>query len=116
MMKISEKVLEDVVVLSLEGKLTGIESMGTIQERIRKLTTKQIKNVILDMSQVKWIDSTGLGELIAALSTTQKNGGNLVLTKIPDPVKSLLKMTNLIQIFDTYDEVEQALGNLKSQA
>ena len=64
------------------------------------------------MSQVKWIDSSGLGELISSLSTAKKIGGNLVLTNMPGPVQSLLKTANLIQIFDTYVDVEQALGEL----
>jgi len=112
MMKINDKIVDNVVVLSLEGKLSGIESKGKIRDRILKLTSKKIKNIIIDMSQVKWIDSSGLGELISSLSTTKKSGGNFVLTNIPGPVQSLLKTSNLIQIFDTYVDVEQALGIL----
>jgi anti-sigma B factor antagonist len=113
MMKINDKIVEDMGVLSLEGKLSGIDCAGIIQEKIQALSKKKIKNFILDMSQVNWIDSTGLGELIASLSSTKKKGGNLVLTDIPGPVQSLLEMTNLMQIFDTYLDVEKALSALK---
>lgn len=113
MMKINGKIVEDMGVLSLEGKLSGLESIGIIQEKIQELSKKKIKKFIIDLSQVKWIDSTGLGELIASLSSTKKKGGNLVLTNIPGPVQSLLEMTNLMQIFDTYLNVEKALSALK---
>ncbi|MFQ5823213.1 MAG: STAS domain-containing protein [bacterium] len=113
MIKISEKIVENVVVLSLEGKLSGLENRGKIQDKVRALTSKKKNNIIINLSHIKWIDSTGLGELIASLSTTKKNGGNLLLTNIPNPVQGLLKMTNLEQIFDTYDSVEHALEGLK---
>ncbi len=114
MIKIIEKVVDNVIVLSLEGKLSGSEDKGKIQDKIRNLTSKKRKNIIVDMSAIKWIDSTGLGELISCLSTTKQNGGNLLLTNIPDPVQSLLKMTNLEQIFDMYESVEKALDGLKA--
>lgn len=105
--------MENVVVLSLEGKLSGSDNRGKIQDKVHEFTSKKKNYVIIDLSHVKWIDSTGLGELISSLSTAKKNGGNLLLTHIPNPVKSLLKMTNLDQIFDTYDSVEHALEGLK---
>ncbi|MFQ5866338.1 MAG: STAS domain-containing protein [bacterium] len=113
MLKISEKTVDNLVVLSLEGKLSGLENRGQIQDRVRDLTSKKKNRIIINLSQIKWIDSTGLGELISSLSTAKKHGGNLVLANIPDPIKSLLKMTNLEQIFDTYESVERALHEMK---
>jgi anti-sigma B factor antagonist len=113
MMKIKEKTVDNVVVLSLEGKLSGIENRGKIQDKIRDLTSKKKSNVIINLSHIKWIDSIGLGELISSLSTAKKNGGNLLLANIPNPVQSLLKMTNLEQIFDMYESVEHALREIK---
>ncbi|MFQ5707904.1 MAG: STAS domain-containing protein [bacterium] len=117
MIKIYDRIVEeDIVVMSLEGKLSGLQGRGAIQEKLKRLSEdkkNKVKNVILNLSRVSWIDSTGLGELIASLSSIKKMGGNLVLADIPGPVESLLKMTNLHQIFDTYDDVETALGDLQ---
>jgi anti-sigma B factor antagonist len=113
MIKIIDKTVEGVAIYSLEGKLAGLEGRGMIQEKVHEAINNKIKHVILDLSKVMWIDSTGLGELIAALSSIKKNDGNLVLTNIQAPVQSLLKMTNLNQIFDMFDSVEQALAKLK---
>lgn len=115
MIKIIEKTVDKVAILSLEGKLTGLEGRGVIQDKVRDATAKgKIKHIILDLSKVMWIDSTGLGELIASLSSIKKadGGGTLVLASLQGPVQSLLKMTNLDQIFDIYENVETALAKL----
>ncbi|MFQ5650532.1 MAG: STAS domain-containing protein [bacterium] len=109
MIKIKEKMVGDVAICTIEGKLSGIEGKGQIQERIRELMGKDITKIILDLSKVSWIDSTGLGELIASLSSIKKKDGNMVLTNLQAPVQSLLKMTNLTQIFDAFEGVEDAL-------
>ncbi len=113
MIKIIDKSNENVAIFALEGKLTGFEGRGTIQDKVRETIKKKINHVILDLSKVTWIDSTGLGELIASLSSVKKNDGNLVLSNIQAPVQSLLKMTNLNQIFDTFNSIDHALSELK---
>ena len=113
MIKVIDRTIDEVAILALEGKLTGLEGRGVIQEKVRQSTTGKITNVVLDLTRVTWIDSTGLGELIASLSSIKKNGGNLVLTNIQAPVQSLLKMTNLDQIFETFDNVDDAVSELK---
>ncbi|MFQ5602606.1 MAG: STAS domain-containing protein [bacterium] len=112
MIKIIDKSNENVAIFTLEGKLTGLEGRGVIQDRVRDTIKKKLHNVILDLSKVTWIDSTGLGELIASLSSIKKVDGNLVLTNLQAPVQSLLKMTNLDQIFETYEDIEQALSKI----
>ena len=114
MIKIFETIHDKVAICRIEGKLSGIEGRGKIQERIRDLVRRDILKVILDMSKVNWIDSTGLGELIASLSSIKKKDGILVLSNLQSPVQSLLKMTNLTQIFDTYADTEDALKAFES--
>lgn len=114
MVKLIEQTINGVSVCKVEGKLSGFEGRGRIQEKIRELLGNDRIKIILDLSKVNWIDSTGLGELIASLSTVKKtDGGNLVLSNLQAPVQSLLKMTNLNQIFDVYDDVEEAVSELK---
>jgi len=114
MVKILEKIIEGVAVCKIEGKLSGFEDKGVVQNKIRDLLSKDVKNVILDLSKVNWIDSTGLGELIASLSSIKKEDGHMVLANIQGPVRSLLKMTNLNQIFEIFEDVDEALSNLKA--
>ncbi|MFQ5676594.1 MAG: STAS domain-containing protein [bacterium] len=113
MIKIIEKQIEDVAVCTIEGKLAGLDGKGKIQEKVHDLIENKIVKVILDLAKVNWIDSTGLGELIASLSSAKNKDGNLVLANLQDPVQSLLKMTNLDEIFETYENVELALEKLK---
>jgi len=112
MVKIIEKMVGDVAVCTIEGKLSGIEGKGQIQDKIRELMDRDISKIALDLGKVNWIDSTGLGELIASLSSIKKVDGNMVLSNIQAPVQSLLKMTNLTQIFDTFETVEDAITAL----
>lgn len=112
MIKIIQKDANHIVILAIEGKLTGLEERGVIQEKVRETAKGKVKHIILDLSKVMWIDSTGLGELISSLSSIKKIEGNLVLASLQAPVQSLLKMTNLDQIFEIHDSVESALAKL----
>lgn len=113
MVKIIDETIDKVAVCKIEGKLAGLDGKGKIQEKVKDLIDSKIVNIVLDLTKVNWIDSTGLGELIASLSSTKNKDGNLVLANLQGPVKSLLKMTNLNQIFDIYENVEEALDKLK---
>ncbi len=112
MFKIIDETIGEVSVCKIEGKLAGLDGRGKIQEKVKDLIDNKIVAVVLDLTKVNWIDSTGLGELIASLSSTKNSGGNLVLANLQGPVQSLLKMTNLNQIFDIYEDVEEALAKL----
>ena len=114
MIKVIDRTKDDVAIIIIEGKLSGFEGKGKIQDKIRDLIDNKINKIVIDLSKVSWIDSTGLGELIASLSSVKKDGGNLVLSNIQSPVQSLLKMTNLAQIFDTYESVDQAITEISA--
>jgi len=114
MVKIVEKSIGEVTICVIEGKLSGFEGKGLIQEKIRELTGRNANKIVLDLSKVNWIDSTGLGELIASLSSIKKTeGGNMVLSNLQAPVQSLLKMTNLTEIFDVYESYEDAVKSFE---
>lgn len=116
MLKIKHDIADGVWVLTLEGKLAGLEGRNVVQDKLKSLkkeTKSKGEHVVLDLGRVSWVDSTGLGELIAALSSVNKNGGKLVLANIPGPVQSLLNMTNLSEVFEVYDDLEEAVAKLK---
>ena len=113
MIKIIDEIIDQVEVCKIEAKVAGLAVKGIIHEKVKKLIDNKIVNVVLDLTKVSWIDSTGLGELIASLSSAKNKSGNLILANLQGPVQSLLKMTNLNQIFDIYENVEEALTKLK---
>jgi len=103
---------EAIAILAVEGKLAGLEGRSAIQDKVREALKQNKKNIVVDLSRVSWVDSTGLGELIASLSSASKNDGKLVLAQIQAPVQSLLNMTNLTEIFETYETVDEAVKAL----
>ncbi len=112
-MALKEQVVGDVVVIELKGKLMGGNETTEIHEKIKELVGKSSIKVIADMEKVSWMNSTGLGALMGAMTSLRNAKGDLKLAKIPDNVENLLVITKLVTIFDTFDTVEQAVEAFK---
>jgi anti-sigma B factor antagonist len=112
-MALKEQVIGDVAVIELKGKLMGGNETTEIHEKIKELVGKGSIKVIADMEKVAWMNSTGLGALMGAMTSLRNAKGDLKLAKIPDNVENLLVITKLVTIFDTFDTVEQALEAYK---
>ena len=69
--------------------------------------------IVLDMGQVKWVNSSGLGTLIAAMTSVKNKGGEMKLARVTDKVESLFAITQLIKVFKTYETVDRAVGSFK---
>ena len=108
-MKIQESVQNGVAVLALAGKLMGGPEMGEFGERIAELKKTGIKRVVLDMGEVEWINSTGLGMIISAYTTLTRDGGGVKLARVGDRVQNLFVITKLVTLFDAYESVESAV-------
>ena len=78
-------------------------------EHLRKLIDDDKKNIVIDLSGVKFMNSSGLGMLIGGLTTLKKADGVLKLARVTDKIESLLIITKLITIFDSYDTVDEAV-------
>jgi anti-sigma B factor antagonist len=68
------------------------------------------KNVVIDLSKVKWLNSSGLGALMGALTTLRGEGGDLKLANTSDKIESLLMITKLMSIFETYETIDKAVA------
>ena len=109
-MKIKEKIENNVAVLSLSGKMMGGPETTALHEHIRGLLNDGIKNVVIDLGGVKWINSSGLGVLMAAMTTLKNAEGQMKLANVTEKVESLLMITQLMRIFQTYDSIDRAVS------
>ena len=112
-MQIKEQMSGDAAVMELRGKLMGGPETKSIHEKVKELIEAGTNKVVIDLGKVTWMNSTGLGAMMASLTSLRNAGGDLKLARVTDKVKSLFMITQLITIFDTYDSVEQALAALE---
>lgn len=112
-MTLKEKEINDVVVLELSGKIMGGPDANVLSEKLHQLVDRNKTKVVADLSKVSWMNSSGLGILIGGLTTMRNNHGDLKLANVTERIKSLLIITKLITIFETFDSVEAAVASFK---
>ncbi len=112
-MKISDVVKNDVVVIGLEGKVMGGPDATTFYGKLHEFVDGGKKKVVIDLSKVEWMSSVGLGMLISALTTMKNAGGELKLAAVTKSIQSLLTITRLMTIFESYDSVADAIKTFK---
>ena len=108
-MKIRQREIADVVVLDVHGKITGGPDSETFQESIRTLVAGGTRKVLVNLQEVGWINSTGLGMLIAGFTELQKTGGTLKLVGVSPRIESLLTVTKLSTVFESFREEDEAV-------
>ena len=108
--------IEDIVALDLSGRLTIGEPTLLLRETIRRYTADGSTKFIVNLGEVSYIDSAGLGELIATFTTIRNKSGDVKLLNLTSKAKDLLQMTKLLTVFDTYDDEEKAVAALKGDA
>jgi anti-sigma B factor antagonist len=108
-MSFKEEVHGDVYVLHLKGKLMGGSETTAVHDRIKELAQVGVKRVVLDLGNVKWMNSSGLGALMSGLTTMKNAGGDLRLSSVADKVESLLMITQLLKIFKSYENIDGAV-------
>lgn len=99
-----------VSVVHLEGDFLLEPEQNKLREKIHELVDRGSKNFIIDLTGVKHINSCGLGSLICAYTSARKTGGNLRLAGASRAVQELLKITQLVKIFEMFPTLEQALA------
>lgn len=112
-MTLKEKMYDDVAVLSLKGNMVGEPDTDKLRDRIYGLLQEDLKKIVIDLKGVRWINSSGLGVLIASLTSVKNKGGDLRLSNITDKVESLLVITQLVKVFKTYETVDRAVASFK---
>jgi anti-sigma B factor antagonist len=107
--KIKVRKTDAVAILDLSGKLMGGPDADVFKETIKQLTQEGYKRVLVNLAHVPWVNSTGLGILIAGYTTLKREGGVLKLCNVTDRIESILMITKLGTIFESYSDEEMAL-------
>jgi anti-sigma B factor antagonist len=113
-MTIKEKITDDIAVLQLKGNLMGEPDTANLRDKVHSLLSDDIKKVVVDLGGVKWMNSSGLGALIASLTSMRHKGGDLRLANVADKVQSLFVITQLVKVFKTYETVDRAVASFKT--
>lgn len=100
---------DGVTILALEGKIMGGPEAGEINDKIHLLIENEEKKLVIDMEKVDWMNSSGLGILIGAITTLRNNDGDLCLLHVSERVRNLFRITKLSDAFKMYDELDSAL-------
>jgi anti-sigma B factor antagonist len=93
-----------VTVVDLSGRLTLGEGSALLRKTIRELLEEQRSNILLNLADVDYIDSSGIGELVSDFTAVKKCGGNLKLLQLTKKVHDLLQLTKLFTVFDVYSD------------
>ena len=112
-MVVNPRRLDDVVILDLSGRITMGEGTLILRDHIQKLLNGGDRKFLLNLSDVDYIDSSGLGELVSSFTTVRNNGGQLKLLNLTRRVHDLLQITKLLTVFETYDNEQAALASFK---
>lgn len=110
-MKIKEKFKEDIAILTVSGNMMGGPETQALHEKVKSLIADGTKKIVIDIKGVKWMNSSGLGVLMACFGTVSNAGGNLKLASVTDKVRSVLMITKLIEFFDTYENADRAVAS-----
>ena len=106
---LASRALDGVTVLDLSGRITLGEGSVQLREAIRDLISKGSKNILLNLGDVNYIDSSGIGELVSAFTTVKNQGGELKLLNLTKKVHDLLQITKLYTVFDVKDDEAAAV-------
>ena len=112
-MKASSRQVNGVTVVDMSGRITLGEGSVILRDTIRDLLGKGQKKILLNLGDVTYIDSSGIGELVSAFTSVRNQGGELKLLNLTKKVHDLLQITKLYTVFDIKDDETAAVGSFK---
>ena len=110
-MKVTTRQVDGVTILDLSGRITLGEGSVLLRDSIRDLLSKGQKSILLNLADVNYIDSSGIGELVSAYTTVRNQGGELKLLNLTKKVHDLLQITKLYTVFDVKDDEATAISS-----
>jgi anti-sigma B factor antagonist len=108
-MKIEMRTVGDIRILDCSGKITLGEGTMAVRNTVRDILKDNGKKIILNLADVNYIDSSGIGELVSTYTTVTNNGGQLKLLSLTKKIHELLQITKLLTVFQVFDSEEAAL-------
>ncbi len=110
-LNITERQAGDITVLDMSGKVTIGEGSVALRNTIRRLLGEGKKKILLNLGQVGYVDSSGIGELVSSFSAVNRESGSLKLLNLTQKIQDLLAITKLLTVFDVYDSESEAVSN-----
>lgn len=101
----------DVLILDASGKLTLGEASSAVRDAVRKALADGKRKLILNLADVNYVDSAGIGELVSAFTSVTNQGGEMRLLKVSNKIKDVLQITKLYTVFQVYDDEQAALAS-----
>ena len=115
-MKAIVRQIDSVTIVDVSGRITLGEGCAQLRELIREQLAKGNKNVLLNLGDVSYIDSSGIGELVSSYTAVSNQGGSLKLLNLTKKVQDLLQITKLYTIFDVHDDEAKAISSFTASA
>jgi anti-sigma B factor antagonist len=112
-MQIDERTVGEVTILDLKGKVTLNEGDEVLKDKINSLIMQNKKRILLNLAEVPYIDSAGLGEIVRTYTTVSRQGGQLKLVNLTKRITDLLMITKLLTVFETFEVEADALKSYK---
>jgi len=113
-MKASNRQVGDVTIVDLSGRITLGEGSVVLRETVQDLISKSKNKILLNLGDVTYIDSSGIGELVSAFTSVRNKGGQLKLLKLTKKVHDLLQITKLYTVFDIRDDEAAAVQSFNA--
>jgi anti-sigma B factor antagonist len=115
-LSINTRHLSSVTILDLDGRITLGEGTGMLREAVKEVLARGEKSILLNLGNVSYIDSAGLGELVGCSTTVKNAGGTLKLLQLQKKIKDLLQITKLHTIFEVLDDEATAVKSFGASA
>ena len=115
-MQITERQVGDVMILDLKGKITLGEGDELLKDKVNSIVSQGRRKIVLNLAEVPYLDSAGLGEVVRAYTTVSRQGGSLKLLNLTKRITDLLSITKLLTVFDTFDSEDEAVRSFSSSA
>ena len=115
-MQITERSVGDVMVLDIKGKITLGEGDEQLKDKVNSLVNQGQRKMVLNLAEVPYLDSAGLGEVVRAYTTVSRQGGSLKLLNLTKRITDLLSITKLLTVFETFDSENDAVQSFSASA
>jgi anti-sigma B factor antagonist len=115
-MQIDERTNGDVLILDVKGRITLGEGDELLKDKVNSLLNQGHKKIVLNLAEVPYIDSAGLGEIVRTYTTVSRQGGSLKLLNLTKRITDLLAITKLLTVFETFESENDAVQSFSASA
>jgi len=112
-LKMTDREVNGITVVAMDGRIVLGEESGALRERIKSLLNDKKTKIVLDMGNVTYIDSAGLGTLVATYHSARQQGAALKLVNLGQKFREVLQVTKLLTVFEVHDSEASALASFK---